>query len=49
MESYGPASFPEVEWAESMIVPPPWEGGDGTASNDPERKRAAKLAKVTGS
>ncbi len=43
---YGPARFPEVEWPEAMQVPPPWEDGDGKAVNDPERKRAAKLAKV---
>jgi len=42
---YGPAGFPELEWPEAMVVPPPWEGGDGTASNDPDRKRAAKLAR----
>jgi 4-hydroxybenzoyl-CoA reductase subunit alpha len=39
----GPSSFPEIAWPEAMIVPPPWEGGDGNAVNDPERKRAAKL------
>jgi 4-hydroxybenzoyl-CoA reductase subunit alpha len=42
----GPKRFPEVEWPEPMIVPPPWEGGDGKAVNEPERKRAAKLDKV---
>ena len=39
----GPKEFPAVEWPELMRVAPPWEGGDGTAANDPERKRAAKL------
>jgi len=42
----GPKAFPEVEWPERMRVAPPWEGGDGKASNDPERKRAAKLNRV---
>jgi CO/xanthine dehydrogenase Mo-binding subunit len=42
----GPKSFPEVEWPEAMSVPPPWEGGDGKAANDPERKRAAKLDEI---
>jgi hypothetical protein len=42
----GPRSFPEVDWPEPMHVPPPWEGGDGKATNDPERKRAAKLGQV---
>jgi 4-hydroxybenzoyl-CoA reductase subunit alpha len=42
----GPTSFPEVDWPEALHVPPPWEGGDGKAINEPERKRAAKLDKV---
>jgi len=43
----GPAKFPQVPYPEPMIVPPPWEGGDGHATNDPERKRAAKMAEKT--
>ncbi len=39
---YGPPSFPGIVYPDPMIVPPPWEGGDGNAVNDPERKRAAK-------
>jgi 4-hydroxybenzoyl-CoA reductase subunit alpha len=39
----GPDSFPAINWPEPMYVPPPWEGGDGKATNDPERKSAAKL------
>lgn len=39
----GPKGFPEIDWPEPYLVPPPWEGGDGKATNDPERKRAAKL------
>jgi 4-hydroxybenzoyl-CoA reductase subunit alpha len=31
---YGPASFPPIHWPETLLVPPPWEGGDGRASND---------------
>ena len=42
----GPGSFPDVNWPEALEVPPPWEGGDGKAVNDPDRKRAAKLDKV---
>ncbi len=42
----GPAGFPDVDWPELMQVPPPWEGGDGKALNDPDRKRAAKLDEV---
>jgi hypothetical protein len=41
----GPKSFPEVDWPEALRVPPPWEGGDGKAVNDPDRKRAAKLGR----
>jgi 4-hydroxybenzoyl-CoA reductase subunit alpha len=47
---YGPASFPHVPWPEPLIVPPPWEGGDGNAINEPgwreqrerQREEAAK-------
>jgi len=27
----GPKSFPEIPWPEPTRVPPPWEGGDGSA------------------
>jgi len=43
---YGPAGFPDVKWPEPLLVPPPWEGGDGHATNDPPRVRAAKKTKV---
>jgi 4-hydroxybenzoyl-CoA reductase subunit alpha len=26
---YGPGSFPDIAWPETLLVPPPWEGGDG--------------------
>jgi len=39
----GPKGFPKIDWPEPIFVLPPWEGGDGTASNKPERKRAAKM------
>jgi len=29
----GPVAFPDVPWPEALLVPPPWEGGDGTALN----------------
>jgi 4-hydroxybenzoyl-CoA reductase subunit alpha len=35
---YGPDSFPAVPWPEPLIVPPPWEGGDGNATNEPVRR-----------
>jgi hypothetical protein len=34
---YGPASFPAIQWPETLKVTPPWEGGDGTASGAPAR------------
>jgi 4-hydroxybenzoyl-CoA reductase subunit alpha len=34
---YGPESFPEVPWPAPLLVTPPWEGGDGRASNEPPR------------
>ncbi len=40
---FGPTSFPDVPWPEEMDVPPPWEGGDGRAANDPKRVSAARL------
>jgi 4-hydroxybenzoyl-CoA reductase subunit alpha len=36
---YGPGSFPNVPWPETLMVTPPWEGGDGRATNDPKRKK----------
>src|SRR3989475_1099392 len=30
---YGPTQFPNISWPEALIVPPPWEGGDGRAVN----------------
>jgi 4-hydroxybenzoyl-CoA reductase subunit alpha len=46
----GPSAFPEIAWPAPLLVAPPWEGGDGTASNEPPRKsrRPASPAKVTG-
>ena len=45
---YGPASFPEIAWPETLLVAPPWEGGDGTASNEPERRAKVKAGSGTG-
>jgi len=36
---FGPSSFPLIPWPETLMVTPPWEGGDGRASNDPKRKK----------
>ena len=43
---FGPSSFPEVRWPETLLVTPPWEGGDGRASNEPERKKRKAEAGV---
>jgi hypothetical protein len=34
----GPGAFPEIAWPEPLLVAPPWEGGDGRASNRPSRR-----------
>ncbi|MGZ3405287.1 MAG: xanthine dehydrogenase family protein molybdopterin-binding subunit [Polyangia bacterium] len=36
---FGPARFPAIDWPEPLVVPPPWEGGDGKATNERPRKR----------
>ena len=44
----GPGPFPAVPWPEPMRVAPPWEGGDGTASNDERRPMSdGAVQKVT--
>jgi 4-hydroxybenzoyl-CoA reductase subunit alpha len=40
-QRFGPARFPDIEWPDPLIVPPPWEGGDGNAINDPRATRRA--------
>jgi 4-hydroxybenzoyl-CoA reductase subunit alpha len=35
----GPEHFPAVPYPEPVIVPPPWEGGDGNAAKGFERTR----------
>jgi 4-hydroxybenzoyl-CoA reductase alpha subunit len=34
----GPDTFPEIPWPDALLVAPPWEGGDGRASNAPARR-----------
>jgi 4-hydroxybenzoyl-CoA reductase subunit alpha len=38
----GPRAFPEMPWPEPLRVPPPWEGGDGRAVNEPARRSRRK-------
>jgi 4-hydroxybenzoyl-CoA reductase subunit alpha len=39
---FGPPRFPEVLWPDTLHVPPPWEGGDGTARRKPFTAEDAK-------
>ncbi len=34
---FGPREFPTVDFGEPLVVPTPWEGGDGTAVNQEEK------------
>jgi 4-hydroxybenzoyl-CoA reductase alpha subunit len=36
---YGPDAFPEIAWPEALSVLPPWEGGDGSALNEPKKEK----------
>jgi 4-hydroxybenzoyl-CoA reductase subunit alpha len=36
---FGPREFPAISWPEPLKVAPPWEGGDGNASNERPRHR----------
>jgi len=45
---YGPAAFPQIRWPEPLLVAPPWEGGDGRASNEPSRKKRKAEAGIEG-
>ena len=42
----GPTKFPDVPWPEALVVPPPWEGGDGKAVN--QKKRTTTTASEAG-
>ena len=43
---FGPTKFPDVPWPEALVVPPPWEGGDGKAIN--QKKRTTTTASEAG-
>jgi CO/xanthine dehydrogenase Mo-binding subunit len=38
----GPEHFPKVPYPDPILVPPPWEGGDGNAINRPRSRPARK-------
>jgi 4-hydroxybenzoyl-CoA reductase alpha subunit len=40
----GPKSFPAITWPTPLKVPPPWEGGDGRATNDDEVRKPKRSA-----
>ncbi len=39
------AEFPIVDWGEALLVPPPWEGGDGYAINEKSRRARERQEK----
>ncbi len=43
---FGPEAFPAVPWPEPLLVPPPWEGGDGGALNEPRRPPRTRAPEV---
>lgn len=44
----GPVAFPQVPWPEALVVPPPWEGGDGKAVNQDAPSRDTLPTKHSG-
>ncbi|HUF47388.1 MAG TPA: molybdopterin cofactor-binding domain-containing protein [Vicinamibacterales bacterium] len=47
----GPSAFPDIDWPDALVVPPPWDGGDGRASNtrpSSGRKADAGIEAVAG-
>jgi 4-hydroxybenzoyl-CoA reductase subunit alpha len=40
---FGPADFPAVPWPRPLDVPPPWEGGDGTARKSEVRSQKSEV------
>ena len=45
---FGPASFPAIDYGETLIVPTPADGGDGTAVNDTQAKKGSRMRGATG-
>ena len=40
----GPDYFPAVPYPAALIVPPPWEGGDGNAVRSTDKSKAELAA-----
>jgi hypothetical protein len=45
---FGPGEFPQIDFGEPILVPPPADGGDGTAINDPHAPRRSKMRGASG-
>ena len=45
----GPDRFPNVPYPEPMLVPPPWEGGDGNAIKEPGKSPLKKRTEAVAS
>ncbi|MCZ6726284.1 MAG: molybdopterin-dependent oxidoreductase, partial [Acidobacteria bacterium] len=45
---FGPRTFPEADFGETLIVPTPAEGGDGKAINDYKKKLRSGMRAATG-
>jgi 4-hydroxybenzoyl-CoA reductase subunit alpha len=45
---FGPEVFPQIDYGESLIVPTPAEGGDGTAINDHHDSHLSRMRGETG-
>ncbi len=44
---FGPSAFPEIPWPEPTRVPPPWEGGDGTAVGQSDGRTVGRKSALT--
>lgn len=45
---FGPQEFPDIDYGETLIVPTPADGGDGTALNEDRARQRSKMRGVTG-
>ncbi len=45
---FGPRSFPEIDFGDTLEVPTPAEGGDGTATNDPKDRSRSRMRGASG-
>ena len=45
---FGPREFPDIDFGETLIVPTPADGGDGTAINDTHAERQSKMRGASG-